>query len=535
MERGLPGFHAQLQNTSAVGNGEGQRFPALRQPRTEAEDIPVAAQTREAVDDVGPCHGNAGDVQTLPGVAVVVVKIQPGGIAEEMDGLIHLSQLRGQNGMNGRRQGGFVDGAALVEVVIDALDIHGEGGIVKIQEHQYIRLLDHIRPVDAVVGPVLVQWELTDRDGADVRMGQVEEPVVLLKQPIRALGQIHMLRNLLPAIQFRFPESRLFPQRPIALRLLRLHPAQHLSGIGKGTHTHVVGVSVVVDHHVELVRAHDAIEAVQPGFGAAAHPAFLETGNLQQHLGAKVPQEILIVGQMDIVPDSVCNGGAGLQLKTGVLPQRTGLVTIEGGNGIAGTPAVQHFGPFQRHGKGIVAKQQQSPGRCGVCKEIERKAAGFGVPEGMAVVSLAGQTLGADIMAHTAAVVGLGKLKAAEADALLLRGNGRGGLRIVPGSHNLNIGDVPICVPIVPLGVQRLLQRDGFAFLQGLQTLRPKHVTGTAVIEHHNPLVDVLCLSLHKRNGAAQFDASFPGHRSRAAGKLQNRTGKDLLIGVCGV
>ena len=103
-----------------------------------------------------------------------------------------------------------------------------------------------------------------------------------------------------------------------------------------------------------------------------------------------------------------------------MLPQRAGFLSVERGDGIACSTAVQHGCPFQRLRQCIVAEQQKVSGRFGIVKEIERQTAGFGIPEGMAIVCFTGQPFGTDIVAHAASVIGLRQLEAAEADPLLL-------------------------------------------------------------------------------------------------------------------
>ena len=399
-------------------------LPPFRQPGREAQLLAVAAQPCKAVDDVGPGHHDAGDVQPLVGVAVVVVQIKAGGIAEEAHSLIHPVQFGGEDGVDRRGQGGLVDRPRLVEFVVDALDLPCEGGVVQVQEHQHIRLLDHVAAVDAVVGPVAVQREFTDRDGADVRVGQIEVAIVLLDQACLILREVHVFRNVLPEGDFIILKGGFFRQHGIGGRLLAPHPCQHLCGIGERAHTHVIGVGVVVHHHVEFIRAHHAVVAVLAGSAARFDAAGHEAGNLQQHLRTAFPEEALILCQVHIVPDAVGHGSAGLKLQTGVLPQGAGLVAVQGGDGIARAPAVQHFGAPDGHGQRVVAELQQAAGCVRVGEQVEGQAAGLGVPEGMAVVGFTDQALRADVVAHAAAVVGLGQLEAAEADALLLGGDG---------------------------------------------------------------------------------------------------------------
>ena len=85
-------------------------------------------------------------------------------------------------------------------------------------------------------------------------------------------------------------------------------------------------------------------------------------------------------------------------------------------DGIARALAIQHFGPVQGLWQGVEAEQKQVPGGGGIGEQVERQAARFGIPKRVAIVGFARQTLGADIVAHAAAIVGLGQLEAANSE-----------------------------------------------------------------------------------------------------------------------
>ena len=74
----------------------------------------------------------------------------------------------------------------------------------------------------------------------------------------------------------------------------------------------------------------------------------------------------------------------------------------------------------------------------------------------MAVVGFTRQALGPDVVAHAAAVVDLGQLEAAKADALLFRGYG-GFLAFL--RFDLHVRGAPIGGPVFPLRRQRFIQR----------------------------------------------------------------------------
>ena len=297
---------------------------------------------------------------------------------------------------------------------------------------------------------MVVQREIRHGDGVDVGVGQVEIAVVLLDEAGFIPGDIHMLGDFPPSGDFRFAELRLFQERRVGGRPRLAQAVQRRRRALQGPHAHIVGVGVVVHHHVEFVRPHHAIEAVQAGFPALFHPAGQKTSDLQQHFRPVIVQKIQIAGDVGVVPDAVGHGGAGLQLQAGVLPQGAGLFAVQRGQGVAGPAAIQHPGPLHGLGQGVVA------GRPGIGEQVEGQAAGLGVPEGVAVVGFPRQALGPDVVAHAAAVVDLGQLEAAKADALLLVG--------VSVGLDLHVGGAPIGVPIGFLGRQGVVQGDLFSF-----------------------------------------------------------------------
>ena len=125
------------------------------------------------------------------------------------------------------------------------------------------------------------------------------------------------------------------------------------------------------------------------------------------------------------------------------------------------------------------------------------------------------------------AVIGLRQLEAAEADALLLGGDGI----LIRGSFDLNVRDRPVGVPPAPLRQQRLVERDGFGFVQRALPLVPKLLARAAVKQDHRALVNVPLLPLPERQAALQTHGLFALFRCEIP-RRQQRSDEDLLPGA---
>ena len=80
------------------------------------------------------------------------------------------------------------------------------GRIVQVKHHQHVGLFDHIRAIDPIIAPMLVQGKLGDGDGIDVRVGQIEETIVLFDEAPFALRDIHVRGDFPPAGDFLLSE-----------------------------------------------------------------------------------------------------------------------------------------------------------------------------------------------------------------------------------------------------------------------------------------------------------------------------------------
>ena len=279
---------------------------------------------------------------------------------------------------------------------------------------------------------------------------------------------------------------------------------------------------------MEFVRAHHAEEAVFADFLAEADARRLESGDLQQHFRAVAVQKRLVVRQVDIMPDAVGYRRARLQLQAGVLPERAGFVAVERRNRVTCALAVQHFCAFQRHRQRVVAEKKERFRGFRVREEVERQAAGFRVPECVAVVRLARQAFRANVVAHTAAVVGLRELKGAEANPLLFRCDGFRHAFIF--RLNADVGRVPVSIPIRALCRLCVIERDGFALRHRIQTALPEVVPLLTVEQHDGALVDLHGLPRRKQNICRRGDGFALGGCGGFAGPRQPRAAKLLLI-----
>ena len=253
-----------------------------------------------------------------------------------------------------------------------------------------------------------------------------------------------------------------------------------------------------------------------------------QMGAGEQHFRAVAVQKRLVVRQVDIMPDAVGYRRARLQLQAGVLPERAGFVAVERRNRVTCALAVQHFCAFQRHRQRVVAEKKERFRGFRVREEVERQAAGFRVPECVAVVRLARQAFRANVVAHTAAVVGLRELKGAEANPLLFRCDGFRHAFIF--RLNADVGRVPVGVPVRALCHLCVIERDGFALRHRVLPALPEVIPLLTVEQHDGALVDLHGLPRRKQNIRRRGDGFALGGCGRFAGQRQPCATKLLLI-----
>ena len=211
-----------------------------------------------------------------------------------------------------------------------------------------------------------------------------------------------------------------------------------------------------------------------------------------------------------------------------VLPERTCLVTVERRNRVACALAVQHFCALQRHRQRVVAEKKERFRGFRIREEVERQAAGFRVPECMTVVRLARQALRANVVAHTAAVVGLRELEGAEANPLLFRCDGFRHAFIF--RLNADVGRVPVSIPVRALCCLCVIERDGFALRHRVLPALPEVVPLLTVEQDDGALVDLHGLPRRKQNIRRRGDGFALGGCGGFAGPRQPRAAKLLLI-----
>ena len=373
-------------------------------------------------------------MQPLAGITVVVVQVHPGGKIKELLGLFHLTQSASQNRVNGGRKAALVDTARLIEIIVCFQLLTGEIRTVQQEEHQHIRLFNHIVAVDALIRPVRVQREFLNGDGIDVNMRQMEVAHVLFKQlGLFIIGQIHFFCLFAPIRQFALRHT----EGGVSIRLLALHRSQGFQRKFKGLFAHEICVGVVMYHHLELIGSHDAVIAVLVCFGVPIAACRQHPANFHQHHTAILIKECLIIGLVNIVPNTIGHAGRCLQLQASVLPQIAALAAADCGNGVECPLAVQRLCAFFCFRQRIIAEFQKALGCFRVIEKIERQTADFTIPERIAVVCFAGQSLCSKHSAVLGGVQGLVQLENAEANSLLIFGI----------TVNLNIRRLPLVLP----------------------------------------------------------------------------------------
>ena len=146
----------------------------------------------------------------------------------------------------------------------------------------------------------------------------------------------------------------------------------------------------------------------------------------------------------------------------------------------------------------------------------------------MTVVRLARQALRANVVAHTAAIVGLRELEGAEANPLLFRCDGFRHAFIF--RLNANVGRVPVGIPVRALCRLCVIERDGFALRHRIQTALPEVIPLLTIEQHDDALVDLHGLPRHKQNIRRRGDGFALGECGGFAGPRQPCSAKLLLI-----
>jgi len=255
------------------------------------------------------------------------------------------------------------------------------------------------------------------------------------------------------------------------------HPLGGLRGKAQAELSHDVGVGVVIDHRVHLVRAHDAEIAELTGRLAPGPARGVIARDLHEDLRSVVEQPVAVRKHPVPEPDAVRHRRRDVNLRVPVLPHVADLLAVDRAHRIARPAVAELFRPLEGARQCAVAVFEKILRRASVGKEVKREAVGFGVPPGHAPVVFAGQPLRADIQGRVEPVVGLVQMKQAEADPLLI-----GGIALD--------GDIHVAPDGVPIGSLRF-PRGG---KPGVGALRrgPDAVAPDGVIRFRGVLLGVM-------------------------------------------
>ena len=112
---------------AAPGEPEGQRLPAVGQPRVEAQPAAVVAHAAEAVDQRGPHAAGRGHVHAVDGVAVQVGQVDEQRLAgSSRRRQLVVADLGGDDRLHDRRQRRVAGGDRVVVLEVGALLLGGE-------------------------------------------------------------------------------------------------------------------------------------------------------------------------------------------------------------------------------------------------------------------------------------------------------------------------------------------------------------------------------------------------------------------------
>ena len=360
--------------------------------------------------------------------------------AEQLVGQLPAAHVAGQDAVGGQGQGGVVEGARLIVAPVGALDLGGEL-VLQQQEHdQDVGLLGHLHVGDLLLVVVAV-------DAAHVLLvlvlGQVDvlegEVGAVLRddQVLAGLGQVEAGELLLP-LGFEGGQTQLGVQGAVEVGLFGLELAAVLEGLADVPGGHVVGEGVVVHMLLVLVGA-DHVVDVQPAVVALLQAAGPELAGVEDQLIAAAVHEVLVAGGLIVFPGAVGDVGGDVLLDeagpdlggqagddVGRAPDRGHLAVVDPGGlpGELGALVVVGGGLFVGAGQAEPAVLLQAAGDGGVAVDEVGQDEHLGVPEGVALVPLAGQALGADV--HPVVVGGGHDVEVVlrEADGHLVEGVG---------------------------------------------------------------------------------------------------------------
>ena len=379
------------------------------QPQLVAHD----AHAAEAVDHALPDAAHGRRVNARVGGGHHRAKVGSGSTLEEGVGHVVQPQISRQHGVGGTAQRGIVQGAFFVIEEVLLFDLRAEQLFQQEEQHQHVGLLAHLDPADllevVVVGDRAHHGSLLVFGQVDV--GQVKIAVELRQNAVRALPrQVQLIQHLADLVG-RCGKVQL-PVQPLVDRIAPgFQLSHHFQRRAHVVGGHVVGVGVVVHMLLVFVGADDVGIFVAVMLRLPFRPAGPEAGRVDDDFIAIAIQEILIAGGPEVLLHRKGNIHRDVQLQNArpnfgglagdhvrCAPERRDLAVVLpcGFPRIHRTLAAVFGGFFPGTGQRVVAVFQQSAGRFGLGEQEIGENENFRIPEGMALVAFAAETLGPD-------------------------------------------------------------------------------------------------------------------------------------------
>src|SRR5690606_9665193 len=99
-KNGALGVHFHQDSAAPIENLEAVTLPSRGEDGVQRGHRAVGSESAKTVDNVHPGTGDGRDVQSFPGIPVVVVQVYPCGEREEFECLSVLSELGCQDRMD---------------------------------------------------------------------------------------------------------------------------------------------------------------------------------------------------------------------------------------------------------------------------------------------------------------------------------------------------------------------------------------------------------------------------------------------------
>ena len=263
---------------------------------------------------------------------VVVIQVQARRAQIHLDGLLLHSEFGRQYHVDAWTQAALMHRPRLVEIEVFLVGLLIEFILEEVQTLQGVRLLDEHTAQDAVPTPMLVDgaFGFVQIEGHPLLL--VHEALLLKKNP----------RPVEQGIEHPFPD--IFPMRPLlsliecpplvlefeGLRGVGLHPIQGLAGAPQTPCRQSVGVPVVVDVVLVLIRSRDAEHHPCLFRPAPIDPLCPEAGHTQDDFPSSIGHVGFVTGISDVIVDGIHHGPIPVDFLKGDFPLVVAFLTVHG-------------------------------------------------------------------------------------------------------------------------------------------------------------------------------------------------------------